>query len=41
MTQMNFPKGLTADVLSPLNWATADNMHTPRGFVYTFKVACA
>jgi len=29
MTQMNFPKELTADVLSPLNWATADNMHTP------------
>ena len=41
MTQMNFPKELTADVLSPLNWATADDTHAPRGFVYTHEVACA
>jgi len=29
MTQMNFPKELTADVLSSLNWATADEAYTP------------
>ncbi|KAI0001883.1 Gcd10p-domain-containing protein [Russula vinacea] len=29
MTQMNFPKKLTADVLSSLNWATADETYTP------------
>ncbi|KAN0125033.1 Gcd10p family domain containing protein [Russula decolorans] len=29
MTQMNFPKELTADVLSTLNWATADETYTP------------
>ncbi|KAI0004192.1 Gcd10p-domain-containing protein [Russula compacta] len=29
MTQMNFPKELTADVLSSLNWATADETYTP------------
>ncbi|KAH9968823.1 Gcd10p-domain-containing protein [Russula dissimulans] len=29
MTQMNFPKELTADILSSLNWATADETHTP------------
>ncbi|KAF8481320.1 Gcd10p-domain-containing protein, partial [Russula ochroleuca] len=29
MTQMNFPKELTADVLTSLNWATADETYTP------------
>ncbi|KAI9512878.1 Gcd10p-domain-containing protein [Russula earlei] len=29
MTQMNFPKELTVDILSSLNWATADEIHTP------------
>jgi len=29
MTQMNFPKALITDVLSSLNWATADETHTP------------
>ncbi|KAI9462425.1 Gcd10p-domain-containing protein [Lactarius psammicola] len=29
MTQMNFPKELTANVLSSLNWATADEAYTP------------
>lgn len=29
MTQMNFPKELTANVLSSLNWGTADEEHTP------------
>ena len=29
MTQMNFPKELTANVLSSLNWGTADEAHTP------------
>jgi tRNA (adenine58-N1)-methyltransferase non-catalytic subunit len=38
MTQMNFPKELTADVLSSLNWATADETYTPRRFLYTRKV---
>ena len=30
MTQMNFPKELTVDVLSSLNWATADETYMPR-----------
>jgi len=29
MTQMNFPKELTANVLSSLNWGTADEAYTP------------
>ncbi|KAH9064089.1 Gcd10p-domain-containing protein [Lactarius vividus] len=29
MTQMNFPKELTTNVLSSLNWATADEAYTP------------
>ncbi|KAI0304743.1 Gcd10p-domain-containing protein [Russula brevipes] len=29
MTQMNFPKELSADVLSSLNWATVDETYTP------------
>jgi tRNA (adenine58-N1)-methyltransferase non-catalytic subunit len=37
MTQMNFSKELT-DVLSSLNWATADEAYTPRGFLYTLEV---
>jgi hypothetical protein len=37
MTQMNLPKELTA-VLSSLNWATADEVYTPRGFLYTLEV---
>jgi len=35
MTQMNFPKELITDVLSSLNWATADETHTPRKFLYS------
>ena len=41
MTQMNFSKELTADVLSSLNWATADEAYTPRGFLYTHGVVSA
>ena len=41
MTQMNFPKELTADVLSSLNWATADEAYTPRGFLYKHGVVSA
>jgi len=37
MTQMNLPKELTA-VLSSLNWATADEVYTPRGFLHTREV---
>jgi len=29
MTQMNFPKELIANVLSSLNWGTADKAYTP------------
>ena len=29
MTQMNFPKERTANVLSSLNWGTADKAYTP------------
>ena len=39
MTQMNFPKELTADVLSTLNWATADEMYTPSRFLHIKEVA--
>jgi tRNA (adenine-N(1)-)-methyltransferase non-catalytic subunit len=41
MTQMNFPKELTADILTSLNWATADEAHTPRAFIYTREVVSA
>jgi tRNA (adenine-N(1)-)-methyltransferase non-catalytic subunit len=37
MTQMNFPKELTANVLSSLNWGTADEAYTPSWFLYPFK----
>jgi hypothetical protein len=36
MTQMNFPKELTANVLSSLNWGTADEAYTPSWFLYPF-----
>jgi len=39
MTQMNFPKELTVDVLSTLNWATADETYTPRKFLHIREVA--
>jgi tRNA (adenine-N(1)-)-methyltransferase non-catalytic subunit len=38
MTQMNFPKELTADVLSALNWATADETYTPSRFLHSKKL---
>jgi tRNA (adenine-N(1)-)-methyltransferase non-catalytic subunit len=38
MTQMNFPKELTAEVLASLNWATADETYTPRRFLDIRKV---
>jgi tRNA (adenine-N(1)-)-methyltransferase non-catalytic subunit len=41
MTQMNFPKELTADVLSTLNWATADEAYTPSRFLHIQEVADA
>ena len=41
MTQMNFPKELTADVLSTLNWATADETYMPRRFLRIFEIAYA
>ena len=37
MTQMNFTKDLTADVLSTLNWATADEAYTPSRFLISKK----
>jgi hypothetical protein len=41
MTQMNFPKELTADVLSTLNWATADEAYTPSMFLHIQEVVDA
>jgi hypothetical protein len=38
---MNFAKELTADVLSTLNWATADETHTPRMFFHIQEAADA
>jgi hypothetical protein len=40
MTQMNFPKELTANVLSSLNWGTADEAYTPSWFLYPFFKDC-
>ena len=41
MTQMSFPKEITADVLSTLNWATADETDTPSRFLHILEVADA